>query len=67
MMQAAWKRCPCRTIAAAAHCDGIQDDSLVKLAQMGTWGLHTSNVYRQLLTYAKAFKKASQARAVIVE
>ena len=39
-------------LAAVVHCDGIQDDSLIKLAQLGTWGLHTSNVHRQLLTYA---------------
>ena len=40
--------CACQSIAQAAHIDGINHESVVKLASAGAWGKHTNNISRDL-------------------
>ena len=38
-------------VAHAATLDGISNDNVMKLAKLGSWGQHSSNVHRDLLTF----------------
>ena len=40
--------CACQSIAQAAHIDGINHESVVKLTAAGAWGKHTNNISRDL-------------------
>eukprot|EP00438_Fugacium_kawagutii_P013009 Skav219669 [mRNA] locus=scaffold3149:14778:16496:- [translate_table: standard] len=40
----------CQKLAHCAHLDGLQQDSLVKMASAGSWGQHPGNISRDLKT-----------------
>lgn len=47
-------------LAHAAHADGLQDESIVQLAALGTFGQHPNNCHRDLLVLLKRKLKESR-------